>query len=99
MLPTTLIVDRDGTITKRIYGFKKLKKFEKIIEKLRPSSAGPESPAMVEIADNETRPEAVEISDNPGSSGIIERSDNVTSPGKVETRKTVETHEHHERHP
>ncbi len=28
MLPTTLIVDRDGEIVKRMYGFKKLEKFE-----------------------------------------------------------------------
>ncbi len=54
MLPTTLIVDRDGEIVKRLYGFKKLEKFESIIKKLRPSIAGTESPERVVSSDNDT---------------------------------------------
>ncbi len=44
MLPTTLIVDREGTVVKRIYGFKKIKKFESVIKKLRPIIKGPKDP-------------------------------------------------------
>ncbi len=36
MLPTTLIVDREGQVVKRIYGFKKLKAFESTLKKLCP---------------------------------------------------------------
>lgn len=70
MLPTTLIVDRNGEIVKRIYGFKKLKKFESIIKKLRPSIVGPESPERVVSSDNNTiqggcdSPETVENPEN-----------------------------------
>ena len=99
MLPTTLIVDRGGEIDKRIYGFKKIKKFEKIIEKLRPSIVGPESPERVEISDNDTRPAAVDSSDNLTSPGMIDSSDNLTSPEKVENLTTVVNPAHHERHP
>lgn len=77
MLPTTLIVDRDGEIVKRIYGFKKIKKFESVIKKLRPVIAGPESPERFEITDNDTSP------------GGVDCSDNVTSPENVENRETV----------
>lgn len=71
MLPTTLIVDRDGEIVKRIYGFKKLNKFESIIKKLRPSIAGPESPERVVSSDNLT------------IQGGCDSPDNVTSPENV----------------
>jgi thiol-disulfide isomerase/thioredoxin len=54
MLPTTLIVDRNGEIVQRIHGFKKLEKFDSIIKKLRPSIAGPESPEKVVGSDNAT---------------------------------------------
>ena len=47
MLPTTLIVDREGTVVKRIYGFKKIKKFESVIKKLRPIIKGPKDPDVV----------------------------------------------------
>jgi thiol-disulfide isomerase/thioredoxin len=46
MLPTTLIVDRDGRIVKRIYGYKKLKVFESALKKLCPLSMQPESGAQ-----------------------------------------------------
>lgn len=42
MLPTTLIVDREGEVLTRIYGFKKIKKFDKVIKKQRPIFAAPE---------------------------------------------------------
>ena len=80
MLPTTLIVDRDGEIVKRIYGFQKLEKFEKIIKKLRPSSAGPESPERVVSSDNDT------IQGGCGS------PDTVTSPENEETPALQEHH-------
>jgi len=55
MLPTTLIVDRKGEIVKRIYGFKKIKKFEKVIKKLRPVIAVPEiNPQPLDPEDNQT---------------------------------------------
>jgi thiol-disulfide isomerase/thioredoxin len=77
MLPTTLIVDRDGEIAKRIYGFKKLNKFEKIIKKLGPSIAGPESPARVDGSDNAT------MHGNSASPETVENPDNELSPAPV----------------
>jgi len=74
MLPTTLIVDRDGEIVKRIYGFKKLKKFESIIKKMRPVIAGPDSPERVVSPDNDT------IQDGCDSPETVENSDNVEIP-------------------
>ncbi len=44
MLPTSLIVDREGTIVTRLYGFRKIRKFEKVIKKLRPIIKGPKYP-------------------------------------------------------
>jgi len=41
MLPTTLIVDREGEVLTRIYGFKKISKFEKVIKKQCPVFAVP----------------------------------------------------------
>ena len=80
MLPTTLIVDRNGEIVKRIYGFKKLEKFEKIIKKMRPSIAGPESPEKVDSSDNDT------------IQGGCDSPETVTSPEKVETPALQEHH-------
>jgi thiol-disulfide isomerase/thioredoxin len=55
MLPTTLIVDRKGEIVERIYGFKKLRKFEKVIKKLHPVIAVPEVDSQPEDqVDNQT---------------------------------------------
>lgn len=48
MLPTSLIVDREGTIVKRLYGFKKINKFESVIKKLRPIITGPKFPKTPE---------------------------------------------------
>ncbi len=42
MLPTTLIVNREGEVVKRIYGFKKLRTFEAALKKLRPCIVVPE---------------------------------------------------------
>lgn len=70
MLPTTLIVDRNGEIVKRMYGFKKLEKFEKIIKKMRPSIVGPESPEKVVTSDNNTIQggcDSPETDENPGN--------------------------------
>ena len=74
MLPTTLIVDRGGEIAERIYGFKKLKKFEKIIEKLGPSIAGPESPERLGRSDNAT------MHGSSDSSVTVENSENAQIP-------------------
>jgi thiol-disulfide isomerase/thioredoxin len=52
MLPTTLIVDREGTIVKRFYGFKKIGKFESAIQKLRPIIKGPSDPDTADIANS-----------------------------------------------
>ena len=78
MLPTTLIVDRDGEIVKRMYGFKKLEKFESIIKKLRPSSAGPESPERVVSSDNDT------IHGGCDSPDTVENPENVEIPAHQE---------------
>lgn len=87
MLPTTLIVDRDGEIVTRIYGFKKLKKFEKIIEKLQPVIAGPESPEKIETLDNDTKQGS---SDSPVSA---------VETVNAEKSGTVETSAPHAHHP
>ncbi len=50
MLPTTLIVDREGSIVKRIYGFKKIRKFESVIKKLHPIIKGPKDPENIEAS-------------------------------------------------
>jgi thiol-disulfide isomerase/thioredoxin len=55
MLPTTLIVNRKGEVITRIYGFKKLSKFEKVIKKLHPVIAVPEVDSQPEDqVDNQT---------------------------------------------
>jgi len=41
-LPTTLVVDRQGEIVKRIMGFKKIRTFEKVLKKLRPVTVVPD---------------------------------------------------------
>lgn len=52
MLPTTLIVDRQGIIVKRLYGFKKVSKFESVIKKLRPVIKGPMDTAVSAAANS-----------------------------------------------
>jgi len=52
MLPTSLIVDREGTIVTRLYGFRKIGKFDKVIKKLRPIIKGPKDPESIETTNS-----------------------------------------------
>jgi thiol-disulfide isomerase/thioredoxin len=74
MLPTTLIVDREGEVLTRIYGFKKIKKFEKVIKKQRPIFVVPEP---------EPQPEHHKDHQNPLSAIDLDNAsalDNATVP-------------------
>ncbi|MBM4309761.1 MAG: TlpA family protein disulfide reductase [Deltaproteobacteria bacterium] len=53
MLPTTLIVNREGEIVKRIYGFKKIRAFESALKKLCPVT---EQPSIAAQPDPEHEP-------------------------------------------
>jgi len=92
MLPTTLIVDREGEVLTRIYGFKKIKKFDKVIKKQRPIFIVPQPEhhtdhqkphAAVEL-DNASALDNATVSDNASALDNATVSDNASVPVNLE---------------
>jgi hypothetical protein len=79
MLPTTLIVDREGEVLTRIYGFKKIKKFEKVIKKQRPIFAVPEPAPQPEHHKDHQKPHSAVELDNASALDNATVPDNATA--------------------
>ncbi len=96
MLPTTLIVDREGEVLTRIYGFKKIKKFDKVIKKQRPIFAVLEpEPQREHHKDHQKPHSAVELDnatalDNATVPDNASALDNATVPDNASVTANLE---------
>jgi thiol-disulfide isomerase/thioredoxin len=96
MLPTTLIVDREGEVLTRIYGFKKIKKFDKVIKKQRPIFAVFEpEPQQGHHKDHQKPYSAVELDnasvlDNATVPDNATALDNATEPDNASAAANLE---------
>ena len=86
MLPTTLIVDREGEVLSRIYGFKKIGTFDKVIKKQCPIFAVPEPEPHHGHYKDHQKPYSAVVLDNASA------LDNATEPDNASMADNPEGH-------
>jgi thiol-disulfide isomerase/thioredoxin len=91
MLPTTFIVDREGKVLTRIYGFKKIKKFDKVIKKQRPVFAVPEPV----LQGHHEEPQKTNLAGEPDNASAPDNAtalDNATEPDNASAADNLGGH-------